>query len=78
MKAGAIKNRKVLTRAERIAKLSLAARRQQRASHKALDEAVAARARARDQRLAGLPSPWSNLRWLPPDRELARVLDVVE
>ena len=60
------------------AELSLAARRQQRASRKALDEAAAACARARDQRLVGLPSPWSDLRWLPPGRELERVLDVVE
>jgi hypothetical protein len=60
------------------AELSLAARWQQRASRKALDEAAAACARAHHQRLAGLPSPWSSLRWLPPDRELERVLHVVE
>ena len=58
--------------------LTLAARRQQRASRRALDEAATTCARTRNQRLAGLPSPWSNLRWLPPDRELERVLDVVE
>jgi hypothetical protein len=63
---------------ETATELSRAARRQQHASRKVLAEATAARARARDQRRAGLPSPWSDLRWLPPDRELERVLLLVE
>jgi hypothetical protein len=54
--------------------LSFTARRQKRRLHEALAVSVSACARAREHRIVGLPSPWSDLRWIPPDAELERVL----
>jgi hypothetical protein len=56
------------------AELSFTARRQKRVLRESLALSASACARARDYQVAGLPSPWSSLRWQPPDAELEHVL----
>ena len=56
------------------AELSFTARRHKRAVRETIAASVSACERVRDYRRTGLPSPWSSLRWFPPDAELDRVL----
>jgi hypothetical protein len=58
--------------------LTLAARRHQRDARQATAAAATVYECSRAIRRAGLPSPWSSLTWLPPDRELEQILLVVE